>query len=71
MLSERKSFAAVATLAFSLMPQLFIWSRTQADVDLPFMMLAILSFLLFMVFMKRKSLYSLGAFAFSLDLVLT
>ena len=69
LLSGRKSFAVVATLAFSLMPQLFIWSRTQADVDLPFMTLSLLAFLLFAIFIRRKSLYSLGAFAFSLSMV--
>ncbi len=67
-LVRRKSYAIVSTLAFSLMPQLFIWSRTQADLDLPFMMLAILTFFLFVVFTKRKSIGSLGAFTFALAL---
>ncbi|MCL5239696.1 MAG: glycosyltransferase family 39 protein [Candidatus Marsarchaeota archaeon] len=65
---ERRGFAAVAALAMSVMPGLFIWSRTQADFDLPFMMLAILTFFFFMVFVRKKGIYTLGAFAFSLSL---
>lgn len=68
-LIKRKDFAVISALAMAVMPGLFIWSRTQSDFDLPFMMLTILSFFLFVVFTKRKSLYSLGAFAFSLVLV--
>lgn len=68
-LVKRKSYAVVSTLAFALMPQLFIWSRTQADVDLAFMMFATLSFFLFVSFVRKKNLNLLAAFAFSLDLV--
>ncbi len=69
LLINRKSYAVLATFAFVLMPQLFIWSRTQADVDLPFMMFATFTFLCFVIFTKRKTLGSLALFAFSLDLV--
>ena len=69
LLFKRKSYAVLSALAFSLMPMLFIWSRTQADFDLPFMMLATLTFLFFAIFMRRKSLGSFALFAFSLDLV--
>ena len=68
-LTRKRSCAVVSALAFSTMPQLFIWSRTQADFDLPFMMLAVLTMFLFVMFTRRKSLYSFAAFAFSLDLV--
>ncbi len=68
-LTRRKSYAVVSTLAFALMPQLFIWSRTQGDVDLAFMMFSTLAFFLFVVFTRRRSLNSLGAFAFSLAIV--
>ena len=69
LLINRKSFAILSTSAFALMPQLFIWSRTQADIDLPFMMLSIFAFFFFLAFIKRKSIYSFGLFVFSLDLV--
>jgi hypothetical protein len=69
LLVKRKGFAVLTTLALAMMPQLFIWSRTQADLDLPMMMFAELSFFLFLVFMKRKSIYSLAAFVFSVDLL--
>ncbi len=68
-LTKRRSYAVVATFAFAMMPQLFIWSRTQADFDLPFMMLTVLSFLLLVIYTRRKSLGSFAAFAFSVDLV--
>ena len=68
-LLPRKDFAVVSAFTMAVMPGLFIWARTQADLDLPFMMFATLSFFLFIVFIKRKNLYSLGAFAFSLVLV--
>lgn len=69
LLFKRRSYVVLSTLSFALMPQLFIWSRTQADVDLAFMMFATLTFFLFVAFTKRKSLGSLALFAFSLDLV--
>ncbi len=65
---ERRSFAVLASLAMAVMPNLFVWARTQADFDLPFMMLAVLSFFFFVVFVKRKNLYTLGSFAFTLAL---
>ena len=69
LLSKKKSYAVISTFAFALMPILFVWARTQADVDLPFMMLAELAFLTFIIFIKRKTLNSLALFAFSLVLV--
>jgi hypothetical protein len=67
-LFERKSIAAISTVAFAAMPLLYVWSRTQADMDLPFMMLAIFSFFFFVVFKKRGSFNTLAMFAFSLAL---
>ncbi|MDE1855332.1 MAG: glycosyltransferase family 39 protein [Candidatus Micrarchaeota archaeon] len=68
-LLQRKDFAVVSALAMAVMPGLLIWSRTQADFDLPFMTLSVLSFFLFVAFIRRKSISSLAAFAFSLVLV--
>ena len=67
--SEKKGFAVIAALIFLMMPQLYIWARTQADFDLPFMMLATLAFFFFFVFQRRRSFGTLATFAFSLSLV--
>lgn len=69
LISERKEYPVLAALSMAMMPLLALWARTQADIDLPFMMLTILSFLLFLVFVKRKSFGSLAAFSFSVVLV--
>ena len=68
-LLDRKRLAVIATVAFVTMPQLYIWSRTQADIDLPFMMLATLAFFFFFVFERKRSFNTLALFAFSLVLV--
>ncbi len=69
LLSERKEFPVLASLSLAMMPLLAIWARTQADADLPFMMLVIVSFLLFVIFTKRRSFNSLAAFSFSVVLI--
>jgi MFS family permease len=68
-LFERKRLAVFSTVAFAAMPLLYVWARTQADIDLPFMMLAIFAFFFFVVFAKRRSFNTLAMFAFSLALV--
>jgi hypothetical protein len=67
-LFERKSIAVISALIFATMPLLYIWSRTQADIDLPFMMLAVFAFFFFTVFSRKKSFNALAMFAFSLVL---
>lgn len=67
-LIERRGAAAISALIFATMPLLYIWSRTQADIDLPFMMLAAFAFFFFVVFMKKRSFNTLAMFAFSLVL---
>lgn len=64
-----RRIAVIAAVVFVTMPQLYIWSRTQADIDLPFMMLATLSFFFFTVFIRNRSLKTLAPFIFSLALV--
>ncbi|MGC8587063.1 MAG: ArnT family glycosyltransferase [Candidatus Micrarchaeia archaeon] len=65
----RKRIATVTAAAiFALMPELLIWSRTQADPDLYFMMLATLSFFFFSVFSKRQNMRTLLMFMPSLVL---
>jgi len=65
-LLKRKEIAVLATAVFALQPELLIWSRTQADIDLPFMMLSIFAFFFFVVFAKRRSRKSLLLFIFSM-----
>ena len=67
-LFERKRMAVISTLAFATMPLLYVWARTQADIDLPFMMFATLAFFFFVAFAKRRSFNTLAMFAFSLIL---
>ncbi len=69
MLSERKEYAVLSAFTLAMMPLLSVWARTQADVDLPFMMLVILAFLLFTIFVKRRSFNALAAFGFGLVFV--
>ncbi|MDE1825509.1 MAG: glycosyltransferase family 39 protein [Candidatus Micrarchaeota archaeon] len=64
--SKRAVFAS--TLSFTLAPQLFIWSRTQAIPDLALMCLACLTFFLFAVFIKRMNLRTFTLFGCSLAL---
>lgn len=64
-LLEKKSAAIIATAAFALMPEVFIWSRTQAAIGLPFMMFTAFAFFFFVIFTKEKSKKTLAMFAFS------
>ncbi len=61
-----KKAAVASTLVFALMPELFIWSRTQAVPNLIFMALTTLTFFLFLVVRKRNDIYTLSAFFASL-----
>lgn len=53
LLTKRKELGPTAAAIFSLVPELFIWSKTLANPDLPFMAFATLSLLFFLVFIKR------------------
>ncbi|MGC9037438.1 MAG: glycosyltransferase family 39 protein [Candidatus Micrarchaeia archaeon] len=67
-LFENKEPAVLGTFAFALSPELFIWSRSMADIDLPFMMLATFSFFFFAVFAKSRNRRTLAMFLFSMVL---
>ncbi|MGC8676586.1 MAG: ArnT family glycosyltransferase, partial [Candidatus Micrarchaeia archaeon] len=67
-LFENKEIAVLGTLAFALSPELFIWSRTQADMDPPFMMLATFAFFFFVVFAKNRNRKTFATFLFSMVL---
>ncbi len=68
---ESKEIAIGSTVILALMPQLFIWSRTQAVPDLPFMVLATFAFFAFVIFMKVKNIRSLYLFVFALLMALS
>ncbi|MEM3208310.1 MAG: glycosyltransferase family 39 protein [Candidatus Micrarchaeaceae archaeon] len=65
---KRNDIAVASAFAFTLMPMLFIWSRTQADPDLYFMLLSTIAFFLFAVFAEHTNRKTLLAFMFSLIL---
>ena len=67
---EKKSGVVAATLTFALIPQLFIWSRTQAIPDLALMAFATLTFSLFVFFTKKPSLPKLSLFMSALVITL-
>lgn len=50
-----KRTGLASAIIFSLIPELFIWSRTQAVPDLIFMMFTILAFLAYDIYKKGKS----------------
>jgi len=62
MFFERKGAVVAATTIFALIPQLFIWSRTQAIPDLALMSFATLTFFLFILFIRRIRLEGFIAF---------
>src|SRR5208283_745373 len=66
LLTERKEFAPICAIIFSLIPELFIWSKTLANPDLPFMAFAALTTLLFLIFIKKSNKKTLLPFAFCL-----
>ncbi len=62
---ENKEIAALSALALAVSPELYIWARTQADIDLPFMMLSAFAFFFSVVFAKNKNRRTLSMFAFA------
>jgi hypothetical protein len=65
-LTNRKELAPISAAIFALIPELFIWSKTLANPDLPFMAFAALSLLLFLIFIKTRKRIILLASTFSL-----
>jgi len=68
LLLKKRAAAITAAVIFALMPELLIWSRTQADPDIYFMALTVLSFLFFMIFIERRNMKTLSMFMPSLIL---
>ncbi|MFP3215330.1 MAG: hypothetical protein RXR32_02150 [Candidatus Micrarchaeota archaeon] len=69
-LTRREDIATTSTLIFAMMPEFLIWSRTQADPDLPFMSFSIITFFFFTLFMRRKKISTLIMFLSSLLITL-
>ncbi|MGC8479439.1 MAG: glycosyltransferase family 39 protein [Candidatus Micrarchaeia archaeon] len=67
-ITERKALAPISTFIFSLIPEVIIWSRTQAAPDLYFMMFTTFSFFFFIVFTKNENKTTLILFLSSLSL---
>ncbi len=68
-LSDRKEVAVFSAAVFASIPELFIWVRTQAAPDVPFMMFTIISSLFFVVLAKKPSFNKMMMFFMSLILV--
>lgn len=68
-LFRRKEVPVLAAAFMALNPQLFVWSRTQAVADLPFMMLTIFAFFFLTVHVRRRNRITLAMAIFSLVLV--
>ena len=67
----RSRAAAVLAAAFAATsPPLFVWSRTEAVVNLPFMAFTLLSFFMFYAFVKTGTRRSFAAFLMSLVMAL-
>ncbi len=69
-LTRRREVPVFSALVFSMIPELFIWSRTQAVPDMPFMMLTVFTAFFFVVLAKRPRNGTLAMFLMSLVLVL-
>ncbi len=67
-LFRRKDVPVLAAAFMALNPQLFVWSRTQAVADLPFMMLTVFAFFFFVVYVRRRNRITLAMAMFSVTL---
>ncbi len=65
-----KRAGVISAFTFSLIPELFIWSRTQAVPDLGLMMFSVLAFLCYAIYSRQKSNTTLTMFLSSLGIAL-
>ncbi len=65
-LFRKPGLPVLSALFMAVNPMLYIWSRTQAVVNLPFMMFTTFTFLLFALFIKYRNVRTMSAFLFSL-----
>lgn len=64
-LTRRKEIPVMAAAIFALIPELFIWSKTQANPNTPFMMFALLTLFFFVLFARKNTKFMLMLSAFS------
>lgn len=65
-ITGKKSIAVISTAVFAMIPELYIWSKTLANPDLPFMAFLTLATLLFIIFLKTRKKSTLLLFVFIL-----
>ncbi len=63
-----KRGGVACAMVFALIPELFIWSRTQATPDLGLMAFTILAFLCYMIYDRAKTRYTLAMFLSALGI---
>ena len=63
-----KRGGVASAVVFGLIPELFIWSRTQATPDLGLMMFTVLAFLCYMIYERAKNRYTLVMFLSALGI---
>ncbi len=66
--TRRKEVPVLSALVFSTLPELFIWSRTQAVPDMPFMMFTIFTTFFFVMFVRKPGNNRLALFLMSFTL---
>jgi 4-amino-4-deoxy-L-arabinose transferase-like glycosyltransferase len=54
-LTAKKEIGVISAAIFALIPQIFIWSKTLANPDMPFLAFASLTILFFLIFMKKQN----------------
>ncbi len=69
LLTQKKRIAVLSSFMLATMPLLFIWARTEAVLDLPFMMLSILAFISMLIFVNRRNIKTFGILISSLVLL--
>ena len=63
-----KKAGLASAIVFALIPELFIWSRTQATPDLIFMMFSILAFYAYEIYRSNRNNTTLAFFLFALGI---
>ncbi len=67
--TQRRHVAVLSSFVLATMPLLFIWARSYAVLDLPFMMLSLLSFTCLAIFTLRRNIKTFGLLLSSLLLL--
>jgi hypothetical protein len=65
-LTNKKEVPIISALVFALIPELFIWSKTPANPDMPFMLFTLLTILFFILFSKKRTKITLALWMFGL-----